>query len=106
MIISSLKVKLPPEKHLEAFKIIRPILGPTKIKPGCMEIGFYQETDDSNVIFLLEKWETLNDLKNHIRSREYRNVLELMDLSIKEPEINFDTVSKSEGMELISTLKD
>jgi quinol monooxygenase YgiN len=105
MVISSVKVELPAEKYFDAIKLIRPILGPTSVKSGCFSINLYQDTDDSNIFMLLEKWETLSDLEDHIRSREYRNVLELMDISKTEPEIKFDTISKSEGFELIQALK-
>lgn len=105
MIIFSLRVKLYPEKQSEALDLIRPILGPTCVQPGCISIAFYKDTDDSSILLLLEEWEDWSSLEDHIRSDSYRNILALMDLSSKQPEIKMNHVSKSRGIEWIEMVR-
>jgi len=50
---------------------------------------------------LVERWETEATLEAHIRSEAYRRILEAVELSDASPEVCFDFVSASEGMELI-----
>jgi quinol monooxygenase YgiN len=105
MVIVSLKITVPPDKRLDALQTVRPILGPTRVKPGCISTTFYQDQDDPDTLVLIEKWETQSELEVHIQSNEYRNILALMDLSTRFPEVKVKTVSKTEGLEFIKTVR-
>ena len=48
-----------------------------------------------------EIWRTEEDLEDHLRSDEYLNVLLVLEMALKEPEIRFDTISSSTGIETI-----
>ncbi len=50
---------------------------------------------------LEEIWRTEEDLNRHIRSDEYLNLLLVVDMALKQPEIRFDIISRSMGMEAI-----
>jgi quinol monooxygenase YgiN len=84
---------------------VRPILGPTRVKPGCISAACYQDPDDPDTLALIEEWETQSDLEAHIRSDEYRNILALMDLSTRFPEVKVKTVLKTEGLEFIEAVR-
>jgi len=43
----------------------------------------------------------MDDLKQHLRSRQYRKILAALDMSDAQPEIRFDTVVETDGMKLI-----
>jgi quinol monooxygenase YgiN len=61
----------------------------------------YQDIEDPNALTLVEEWESRTDLDKHIRSSEYKKVLAAMDLSDQPPEIKFNDILKTDGMELI-----
>jgi hypothetical protein len=46
-------------------------------------------------------WSADEDLNLHIRSDEYRNLLLIMELASQQPEVRFDTISNSTGIETI-----
>jgi len=48
-----------------------------------------------------EVWRTKEDLEVHIRSDEYLNLLLVLEMALKQPEIRFDTISSSTGIETI-----
>ena len=50
---------------------------------------------------LEEVWRTEEDLEVHIRSDEYLNLLLVLEMALKQPEIRFDTISSSTGIETI-----
>ena len=105
MVIASLKIAVSHDKQQDALQTIRAILGWTCAQPGCISMTFNQDTNDPESMVLLEEWEDWSSLEDHIRSDAYRNILELMELSSEQPEIKFNTVSKTEGMEVIEAVR-
>ena len=103
-----LRVVLTSQKHQEeALKILRRLTGPTQVQPGCLACEVFQQepTQQPLQVCFLEKWETQERLEQHIRSEHFRKVLAVMDLGCEPPEIEFDTVSQTQGMELIQVLR-
>jgi len=105
MIIASLKIKVSHEKQQSALQTIRAILGWTCAQPGCISMTFYQDTNDPESMVLLEEWKDWASIENHIRSDSYRNILEFMELSSEQPEIKFNSISETTGMEVIERLR-
>ena len=96
---------ISPEKYNIALQLVRSMLGPTKARPGCAGITFYQDTDAANTMILLEEWEDWTSMEGHIRSESYRNILALMDLSNEQPDIRMYEISKIEGMKIIEGIR-
>jgi quinol monooxygenase YgiN len=46
-------------------------------------------------------WRSEEELERHLRSDDYQKVLLVMEMSLKQPEIRFDTISSSTGFETI-----
>ena len=46
-------------------------------------------------------WRSDEELNLHLRSDDYRNLLLVLEMALKEPEIRFDTISSSTGIETI-----
>jgi quinol monooxygenase YgiN len=66
--------------------------------PGCRSCHIYQDLQEKNVIMLEEIWRAEEDLDLHLRSGEYLNLLLVLEMSLKQPEIRFDTISSSAGI--------
>ena len=48
-----------------------------------------------------EKWRSDEDLQRHIRSECYQKVLLVMEMAVRPPEIRFDTITDTSGVEII-----
>jgi len=70
-------------------------------KPGCISCRIYEDLQEKNVIMLKEVWRSEEDLDLHLRSDEYRNLLLVLEMALEQPEIRFDTISSSMGIEAI-----
>jgi hypothetical protein len=46
-------------------------------------------------------WRSEEELERHLRSDEYHKVLLVLEMASKQPEIRFDTISSSTGIEAI-----
>ena len=55
---------------------------------------------------LVERWESQSALEAHLRSEAYRRVLGAVELSGSAPEVRFDYVSATDGIELIERSRD
>jgi quinol monooxygenase YgiN len=101
MIIATLRMTIPPKKRGEALKIIRSVAELCRDDPGCLSCHIYGDLQDNEVLVFEEVWRDKEDLKVHIRSDEYRNLLLVLEMAPKQPEIRFDTISSSTGIETI-----
>ena len=92
---------IPPQKHAEALKILRSVAEQCRDVPGCLSCHFYGDMQQSDVLLLAEVWRDEADLNLHLRSDEYRNLLLVLEMALEKPEIRFDTISISLGIEII-----
>ncbi len=70
-------------------------------QPGCAACRIYEEQGDERAVVLVERWETQAALDAHLRSEAYRRILGAVELSGGPPDIRFEHVAASEGMDLI-----
>jgi quinol monooxygenase YgiN len=101
MIVFILRVQLRKEDTNHVVRSVVPMLAPTRVQPGCVSCRLYRDLDDPNALMLIEEWTCREDLDHHLRSDDYRPVLEAIESSEREPQLCFDTVSKREGIEVV-----
>jgi quinol monooxygenase YgiN len=101
MIVATIRMTIPPPKRREALQIIRSVAEQCRDNPGCLSCHIYGDLHEKNVLMLEEVWRTEEDLDLRIRSDEYLNLLLVLEMALKQPEIRFDTVSSSTGIETI-----
>ena len=101
MIQAKLKINIAPRKIDEALQILRAIVERTRAETGCIGCSVYHDTENENLIVFEEKWMSDGDLQRHLRSEDYQKVLLLMEMAITQPEIRFDTITSSGGVEII-----
>ena len=101
MILATVRMTIPSQKREEALKIVRSVAEQCGDYLGCLSSYIYGDLQEKNVLVLEELWKTEADLLHHIRSEEYRNLLLVLEMALKQPEIRFDTISSSKGIETI-----
>ena len=100
-----LRIEVAHGRRDEAWKTIRPLLGPTRVRAGCMSCHLYRDVEDPDVLTLVEEWQSQEDLDRHIRSDDYRRILAWIELSRRSPEVRFIGVSKVAGLELVEAVR-
>jgi len=104
VILSTLKMVVQPERRRDLLKAIRGMLEPARVERGCLSYRLYEDVEDRNTLVLVEEWETQKDLENHIHTENHRRLFALMDLLSEQPELRFNTVSHTAGMDLIENV--
>lgn len=101
MIHSTIRMVIPPEKRGEAVKILRSIVEQDRVQAGCLSSRIYEDAEEDNALMLEEMWRSEEDLKCHLRSEEYPKVLLVAEMALERPEIRFNVISSTTGIETI-----
>jgi len=103
-ILVTLRMIVRPERRRDLLETMRETLEPVRVERGCLSYRLYEDVENRNAFVLLEEWATQEDLESHIRTDNQRRLLALMDLLSEQPELRFNTVSHTVGMDLIENV--
>ncbi len=104
MIIVTLRMTVRPGRRNDLAETIRGMLEPTRVERGCISYCLYEDIENKNTFTLVEEWKTRDDLEKHVRTDNYRRLLDLMDLLSEPYELRFSTESQTAEMELMLKL--
>jgi quinol monooxygenase YgiN len=104
MILVTLRMTVRSERRSDLLETMRGMLEPARVERGCLSYRLYEDLEYRNTFVLVEEWETIQDLESHIRTENQRRLLALMDLLSEQPELRFNTVSHTAGMDLIENV--
>jgi quinol monooxygenase YgiN len=100
MILLMIRMKVLSKKRVELSQTIALLSGSIRLEKGCKRCDFCQSIEDENLFFLIEEWDTKENLMTHLKSEHFRVLRGAMNL-LKEPyERMFLTVSHPAGMEV------
>jgi quinol monooxygenase YgiN len=77
-------MKVVSEKRLEFSQTIASLSVSTRMEKGCRRSEICQSIEDENRLFLLEEWDTQENLTAHLRSEPFMVLRGAMNL-LKEP---------------------
>jgi len=98
---STIRMLIPLKNQKEALEILGSMTEQIQFEPGCISCRLYRGVDDEGAIMLEEIWTSEKDLQHHLRSDKYRKVLLVVEMAAEPPEIRFDTIAHSSGVETI-----
>jgi quinol monooxygenase YgiN len=93
-----------PERRGDLLATMRGMLEPARVERGCLSYRLYEDVENRNAFILLEEWATQEDLERHISRDNQRRLLALTDLLSEQPELRYNTVSHTSGMDLIENV--
>jgi quinol monooxygenase YgiN len=102
---SSIRMLIPVNKQSEALEILEAVHARVQSNPNCISTHLYRGVDDVRAITVEERWASDEDLTQHLRSEVYQTILLVIEMSEEPPEIFFDAISKSAGIEKIMEAK-
>jgi quinol monooxygenase YgiN len=98
---STIRMLISPEKQNEALEILGSMTEQIQFEPGCISCRLYQDVGEESALMLEEIWTSQDDLQRHLRSEKYYKVLLVVEMAAEPPEIRFDTIAHSSGVETI-----
>ncbi len=89
------------ETRQEIVSLLRSLIEPTRVESGCISCGLYADLQDPDTIVWIEEWNTQDALERHLRSTQYRKILAALEMCEERPDVRFNTVARTSGMQLI-----
>lgn len=101
MIRATIRMKMPAQKIREGLEILRSVAERARVQPGSIDCRIYKDAQEENVIMFDELWRSQEDLDQHLRSADYREVLLVVEMAQEKPEVRFHEIVRSSGLETI-----
>ena len=99
MMLLIIRMKVLPEKRMELSQTIASLSSSTRMEKGCQRCDFCRSIEDENRFFLLEEWDTQENLKNHLKSEHFKVIRGAKNLLQEPYETMFHNVFHPAGME-------
>ena len=89
-----------------AVRLLRSVMGIIQAKRGCLACRIGMDAADADLVHYLEKWESEEAFRRHVRSEEFRRILIAVDLCCEEPGIVVGNRSGHSGMAYLRKLRE
>lgn len=83
---------------------IKPLTGLIRSHAGCTSCQIYQDSQNPEEMALLQEWVSEDMFAAHVVSKEYRYILEWMEMSSTKPQVTVCRKPDHEGFKLIKDL--
>jgi quinol monooxygenase YgiN len=105
MIVVRIIMNVLPEKQKEVMQTLLSMVESPEKKGGYLSYGIFCDIEDKNVFNLISEWKTRKDLDDHIKSYRFSVLLGTKSLLCEPPKIEIHTVSHSEGIEAVNSVR-
>ena len=105
MLIVRMTMKALMEKRTEMMQTLLSMIEPVGKEKGCLSYDIFCDLEDNHAFSLIEEWETREDLDRHIRSERFSVLLGTKSLLCEPLKIQIFTVSDSEGIEAVNSVR-
>jgi quinol monooxygenase YgiN len=97
-----ISMKVLSEKRMELSQTIASMCASRRREKGCQSCDFCQSIEDENRLFLLEEWDTQENLMTHLMSEQFRVPRGAMNLLEEPYEWGFHSDYHPAGMEIFN----
>ena len=98
---ASIRIIIPSKKRKEALIILSSLIEQTKLEEGCVSCRLYRDVQEECALMLAETWASEKDMERHLSSDKFLAVLLVVEMATEFPEILFNVISHSTGIETI-----
>ena len=88
----------------EAAGVLRSLAGPVRSEPGCTATQLVRDADSLCTLTWVEEWRSVEAFQRHLRAMAFRRILSVMELAVREPEVEIDHVSSRRGFEFVEEI--
>ena len=70
-----------------------------RLERGCLETHVFTESSDPRRLYYSEAWDTEENLRSMLRSGRFTHLVELMEMAVEPPSLDFRTITETQGLE-------
>jgi quinol monooxygenase YgiN len=101
----NLRMMARPRRALEAMKALRSITFAAQVERGFVSSRIYQEVGNPDALCLEQDWNSEPELKSHIRSSCFTDLLMLMETALEAPVLEVHSVSEMGGLAYVEAVR-
>jgi quinol monooxygenase YgiN len=101
----SLRMMARPKRSLEAIEALRAIRTAARMDRGFIEGRIYQEAGNPDALCFEQDWSSEPELRSHIRSSCFTDLLMLMETSPEAPTLEIHFLTNLFGMKYIEQIR-
>jgi quinol monooxygenase YgiN len=101
----NLRMIARPRRSTEAIKALRSITFAAQVERGFISSRIYQEVGNPEALCMEQDWSSEPELKSHIRSSCFTDLLMLMETAIEAPKLEVHSVSETRGLEFVEAVR-
>ena len=102
---ATIRMLFPVNRETEALDILSSMTEQIRVEPGCIDCRLYRGVQSPHTILFEQSWSNEEDFLLHLRSNRYAKVLVVLEMAEEPPEVRFDFIHKSHGMEFINSAR-
>lgn len=99
---ATIRMFFPVDRETEALEILSSMSEQIKVEPGCIDCRLYRGIQSPHTVLFEQSWNREEDVLQHLRSERYAKVLLVLEMAKEPPEVRFDCIHRSHGMEFIA----
>lgn len=84
---------------------LRGLIGPTRSRAGCLDCCLCEDPQIQGRVKFCTWWKDRQSVERFIQSTSFGQVLALMELASRPPEVLFDDVNETQGMDYVATVR-
>ena len=105
MVIELVSVSAPSGRMQEFGRALASLVGPIEVQPGCLSCRLLRAWPTHDRLQMQARWDSEEDLIKHLQSDDYRKLLVLLELSDVPPVVEYFTVLKTKGLDLVEAAR-
>jgi quinol monooxygenase YgiN len=102
---TAIRLLIPENKWPEALMSLNSVIELTRLEQGCISCRLYRDLQEEGALMLEQIWSSQRDLERHLRTDRFHTVLLVVEMASEYPEIRFDVIAHTSGMETIRRIR-
>ena len=94
-----------PRRAVEAIKALRSITIAAQVERGFISSRIYQEVGNPEALCMEQDWNSEPELKSHIRSSAFTDLLMLMETALEAPILEVNSFSDIGGLAYVERVR-
>jgi quinol monooxygenase YgiN len=105
LILLTVEAKVNPNKRNEFLQVVNSLFNSNQNNYGYISYNAYQKTEDTNSLYLVQLWESIDLLNKHLDSEMFTVFVGAMKILLKgEPVVEIHTIYETESIRSIDDL--
>ena len=109
MVRLTVNLHAPAPHALGIMDALRMLMRATRLEPGCVDCQAWTTEDEDDPgrmeVHYEERWSTEPSIERRVRSEAFTKVLELLEGAVAPPHVEFDFVSRHQGLEYVEAVR-